>query len=316
MALIATVNGVRVYSDKHAVNFRGSRIEFTDGSWCDVDTKKIVNRGPGEISFDEPSSGSAGKITKGPDHFHAESLDLRDLTADVSVEPHDGNDMEVTITGPENEVKAIRTNVRGQTLVIEGSAGSGQGGISGINIVSRGGRSVIGGNVVIGGVFTGSSFGGRSSIIISGDAGESLTKVTVKVPKGTSIVTSGLVGDARIGNIEGQLTAHVTASGDLVAGRMTNTILHVQGSGDIRVAEINGGADIFVQGSGDVNIDGGSISMLNVSVQGSGDVSVDAVAQAASLSVQGSGDIRVKRVRTEPRKRVQGSGDIRVRHVG
>jgi hypothetical protein len=316
MALVATINGVQVHSDKQVTSIINTRVEFTDGSWCDVATGQVVNRGRGEINLGNAVSGSSGEtVTEGPKQYQASGLELDQLTADVTVETHRGTDMEVTITGPEDEVKAIRANMRGHTLVIGGGTESGQGGMT---IVSRGGRThirsgrgiVVGGSSIMGGVFT-----GNMTVISGGSSGESPTKVTVKVPVGTPISVSGGVGNTHIGDVNGPLTVHVSASGDVVAGRMTDVNLHVQGSGDIRVAEVNGSAVAQVQGSGDITIEGGNISTLSASVMGSGDVTVDGLAQRASLSVMGSGDIRVAHVLERPSKSVMGSGDIRVRRV-
>ncbi len=318
MAIAATINGVKVFSDKRVRQIVNTRVEFTDGSWCDVSTGQVVNRGRGEISIgSHPSNTPSETITKGPLRFQASILDLRQLTADASVEPHDGNDMEVTITGPENEVEAIRTGLQGQRLVVEGGSGSGSGGSS-ISVTTRGSKTVISGrgvnirsSSIIGGMF-----GDVASVFSSSSGDDGDTKVTVKVPRGTPVSVSGGAGNTHIGNTHGPLTAHVTASGDIEAGSMAKVELHVQGSGDIRVAEVNGPAVVQIMGSGDVTIDGGSISSLTASVMGSGDVTIEGVAQEASLSVMGSGDIRVAHVIKTPSKNVMGSGDIRVRKVG
>jgi hypothetical protein len=310
MELVATVNGVPVYSDKQLLNVIGSRLEFADGSWCDVKSNRIKNKGRGEISIGDPGDDSSNEvITKGPDRYSATSLDLQRLVADVTVEPHSGPDMEVTITGRENEIKAIRVNQQGRSLVIEGSGSSGR---SGVSV----GRTVIsGGSVIIGGVSTGSIFTGGNSIVIGG-RGSNAPKVSVKVPIGTPISVSGAIGDTHIGDVRGPLTAFVSASGDVTAGAMTDVDLRVQGSGDITVEEVRGNASVNVQGSGDVDIEDGQINGLSVNVQGSGDVTVGGVAQRADLSVMGSGDVKVAHVVQTPVKNVMGSGNIRVRRIG
>jgi carbon monoxide dehydrogenase subunit G len=307
MALIATINGIQVYSDKQRTNIIGSRVEFTDGSWCDVANGKISNRGPGEISIGTPlQGGSAKPITKGPERFPASSLDLRQVTASVSVEPHQDSDIEVTITGPEDEVKAIRTNVRGKTLVIEGSSRSG---ISGGNMV------ISGGSVVIGGVSTGSIISGGNSIVIGNAGNEDATKVAVKVPVGTPISVSGR-GKTRIGDVRGPLEAQISASGHLKAGSMTDVDLEASSSGTIHVALVRGRAELRASSSGEVTVDDSDISVLKASASSSGEVEVDGTVQRASLSASSSGDVRVARVIEEPRQSSSSSGRVRVRRVG
>lgn len=317
MALVATINGVQVHSDKRVTNIINTRVEFTDGSWCDVATGQVVNRGRGEINIGNAVSGKSGDIvTEGPKRYQASSLELDQLTANVAVETHLGVDMEVTITGPEDEVKAIRAYVHDRTLVIGGSTESGQGGMT---VVSHGGSTHIRGGrgiVIRSGNFMSNVFGGGMTVISGGSSNESATKVTVKVPLGTPVSVSGGIGNTRLGDINGPLTVNVCADGDVEAGRMTDVNLHVQGSGDIRIAEVTGSAVAQIQGSGDITIEGGNITTLSASIMGSGDVTVDGVAQRASLSVMGSGDIRVARVLERPSKSVMGSGDIRVRNVG
>lgn len=307
MALIATINGIKVYSDKQRTNIIGSRVEFTDGSWCDVNTRKVVNRGPGEISLGTPLIGSSSQVTtRGPEWFKASSLDLRQLTASVTVEPHGGSDIEVTLTGPEDEVKAIRTDVRGSTLIVEGSSSSGHGG--GQTIISSG-------SVVIGGVFTGSLVGRGNSIVIGNAGSDDAVKVAIRVPVGTPIAVSGR-NKTRIGDVRGPLDAHISASGELRAGVMTDVDLEASSSGSIRVSRADGRADLRASSSGDITLDDGEITVLKASASSSGNVDVGGIAQRASLSASSSGDVRVSRVIEEPRKNSSSAGRVRVRRVG
>jgi Putative auto-transporter adhesin, head GIN domain len=84
----------------------------------------------------------------------------------------------------------------------------------------------------------------------------------------------------------------------------------VEGSSDIELAGLTGGAlDIDVQGSGDVEARG-RVDSLEAHVQGSGDADLgDLAAARVAVGVEGSGDARVHPV-DELRAVVEGSGSI------
>jgi hypothetical protein len=313
MALVANINGVEVHSDKQVRSIVNSRVEFSDGSWCDTSTGQVSNNGRGYINLGGSGDSPSGEqTTKGPEKFSAKALDIQGVSADADVQVHSGSDIEVTISGSAGEVDAITSVIRGDTLFIESKSSRRGGG--GTTIVSGFGGTVIGG----GGVSVISSFGhrGSSSVIIGGSGGGSSTKLTVKIPVGTAVKVSGVNGNTTIGDIEAPLIAHVQGHNDVNAGRVTSAQLHAQGSGGIRVTSANGDVAANVQGSGDIDVEGGSMSNLTANVMGSGDVTVRGTADMASLSVMGSGVIDVEHVRSEPTKSQMGSGRIRVRRVG
>ncbi len=56
---VLTLLGREVYSDKELSGIRGSRVEFTDGSWLDIIAEIFVNRGPGYLKIDQsPRTGT------------------------------------------------------------------------------------------------------------------------------------------------------------------------------------------------------------------------------------------------------------------
>lgn len=326
MALIANVNGKPVYSDKQMASITNTRVTFTDGSWCDVATGDVHNNGSGYINIGGSDTGSdAKKITEGPKRVSASALEVRGVDADVKVDVYAASKMdkasgiEYTITGPADQVKAIRANVQGSTLVIEGDgSGSSSGGVTimggrGRTVISGGRGSIaVGGNIVMGNVF---GRGNVTTVISGSGGGENPVKITVKVPQGTPVAANRVLGNVVIGDINGPLTASVQGS-DVYAGRVTSAQLSVQGSGDVRIKEVNGAVMAQVQGSGDIEIERGTMPSLTATVQGSGDINVGGTATTASLTVMGSGDIRVAHVQQRPMESVMGSGDIRVRRVG
>lgn len=332
MALIATINGKPVYSDKQVSTIINSRITFTDGSSCDVSTGEVRNVGSGYVNIGGTDTGSDSKtFTEGPKRVAASALEVRNVVATVQIEPHRDVDIEYTISGPADQVKAIRASVQGDRLVIESDGSDSSSGD--ITVVGRGGRTVIqtgnrrtviasGGfansGIVIGNGSIMSNVFGRgnvTTVVTSGGGGENAVKVTVKVPQGAPVNANRVLGNVVIGDTNGPLTASVQGD-NVFAGCVTSAQLTVQGSGDVRIKEVNGTVMAQVQGSGDIEIERGSMPSLTATVQGSGDINVGGSATTASLTVMGSGDIRVAHVQQRPMESVMGSGDIRVRRIG
>lgn len=319
MALIATVNGKQVYSDKEMTAVINTRVTFTDGSWCDVSTGKVHNVGPGYINIDNADAdGNVEQTTEGPKRVSASALEVRSITADVLVDVHDESDIEYTISGPADQVKAIRGRVKGGLLIIEGDGSDATNGD--VTIIQTGhGRTVVtGGSIVIGNGSVMSNVFGRGTVktvITGGSSGENAVKVTVKVPQGAAVEAKRVLGKVSIGDTNGPLMATVQGN-NLHAGRVASAQLTVQGSGDIHIQEVNGAVLAQVQGSGDIEIVDGDMSSLTATVQGSGDIKVGGSVSMAVLTVQGSGDIRVAHARQRPLQNIMGSGDIRVQHIG
>lgn len=321
--LVASINGKKVYSDKAVDSIVNTRITFADGSWCDVATGQIVNKGPGYVNIGSPEEGASEKVTEGPKTYSARNLEVRDVVADLDVQVHQASNVEVTIVGPASEVKGIRVNQQGDTVVIEGEGGEATGG--GVTIISgrgssvtrvgriRGASVVIGGGTIIrrggGSIIAGDIVGGQN-VVITGN-GENQTKITVKVPKGSAVNLSGVSGNSVVGDTDGTLQVN-TSDGNVNAGRVSNATLSVQGSSDINIREVNGVLTISIMGSGDVRVDSGKVSALAINVMGSGDATFNGQAETATLTVMGSGDIRVANVKNRPSKNVMGSGSIRV----
>ncbi len=198
MKLIVEVGGIKVYSDKNLSSITGNVVSFSDGSWCDVSSKQIVNKGAGSISLDVPPKGESSENKKKIKTFSGSKLDISKVSAKVDIQPYEGAEIEVTIEGPDNEIKAIDVRLSGDTVFIAGIGASGsnksniniQGsnirisGVSNASINTRGGDFHLGS----GGIFS------SSTNIIMGDSDESSVKVSIRVPKGLSIALRGIEG--------------------------------------------------------------------------------------------------------------------------
>lgn len=311
MNLVATVNGVRVYSTKQISQINNNRIVFTDGSWCNVATNEVVNNGPGSISLGSPGTGSStiNKPMKvGPEVFTGSAVDISGISADVYITV--GNELSITIEGPKTEVDAIKFLQRGDRLVVEGSNASNKGGRAGITISSGRGGIIVGSVIRSSQVMVGN--GNVNIVSMSGGGGPSPTKVSITVPKGAGVNAQDIDGKTIIGDTEGPVQASVRGDGDFTIGKISDATLSIQGGGDITVANVSGNLNINLQGSGDVCVKNGNVPNLSVNLMGSGDVKFGGKAQNASLSIMGSGDIDVVHVTNRPSILAMGTGDVTI----
>lgn len=236
------------------------------------------------------------------DKVSASALEISSITADIKVDTHQDSYIEYAITGPADLIRDIDASVRGGTLVIEGGEASSYGS----NMATSSDSFFISGI---------SGYKSTSKGIDRTRKNIDMVQITVNVPQGTSVNVTYVQGDVVIGYTDGPLVASVLGS-KVSAGRVTSAQLTVQGSGDIYVNEVNGMAIVQVQGSGDVNIERGSMPSLMGTVQGSGDIKVGGSAAMASLTIQGSGNIEVLHVRQRPTSTIMGTGDIKVKRIG
>jgi len=214
------INGTKVYSDKKLLSIDGTRITFSDGSWCDVKSGQVVNNGLGYINIGSPSEKTRRNKTR-EESFTAYALDVYNISADVDIQVTDGDKITVKAEGPVSVVEDIYLFEQKGTVFVRGkysntSAISVVSGRGSINIGGSCSGSIVtsGGNISIGGCH----ISGNSIKIGSGS--ESDTKITISVPKETSVVISKICGQVNIGNTEGSLQASIAGDGKINAGRV------------------------------------------------------------------------------------------------
>jgi hypothetical protein len=319
MQRIAAVNGKEVFSDKKFEKIVNTRITFTDGSWCDIATGDVVNRGPGFIEIHtSPEAGesttraSESKTTFGPKTFEATALEIKGVEANIDIQLTDEPEITVAIEGMMSAVDDIDVELHGETLVIKGKDGGTR--IS----VSSGGSAVhaVGVGIGAGVVSAGISRGGRvyaspGSIIVS-DRGDAIADMDIRVPKGTAVKVSGIHGHVNIGDTEGPLSATMLGNEDIKVGTVLDADLSVHGKGSILADAVNGDLRMNINGAGDICVRGGSVGMLKAKIMGAGDARFDGEAIDASLSIMGSGNIDVAHVKNRPRRNVMGIGKINI----
>jgi hypothetical protein len=114
--------------------------------------------------------------------------------------------------------------------------------------------------------------------------------------------------------VEGAADLRLTGSGDVKLARVQGVLhTHSSGSGELEIGTITSpAADILIEGSGDVSIGSGTIGALRAQTNASGDLNVAAQVVAADLQATGGGDMKLANVTGVTKRRSSGGSDITV----
>lgn len=133
--------------------------------------------------------------------------------------------------------------------------------------------------------------------------------IRVTVPRGASVDVSDLVGDATIGDTQGDLHFEAAASKARI-GRVGPAHVELGGAGKLDIAQVNGPLHLEVGGSGKVTV--GSAQSVNADIAGSGDAQFGAIAGGLSLDIAGSGDVSAASVNGPTHIDIAGSGSVKI----
>ena len=301
MRPIATINKVPVYSDKRMTGINNTRVNFSDGSYADVSTMEVMNKGEGFITLKSPPGESAsGKSVTKTETLKASRLSIADVDASLDIQPG-GTEIVITLTGPKSGVDDITIKQQGDEVILKGSGDGGN------NIRMAGGSLVIG-NISVGGSFRSN----HVSINVSGNEPE--TKITITVPIGTMTDVSGVVGKTTIGDILSWLTLVQSGQGKAEVGRITHGDLVASGQSEIRVKEISTRIIAQVSGQSEVHVESGKIVTLNATASGQSKFHFNGEATDATLTASGQSDIEVAHVTNRPVRSRSGQAEITVRN--
>jgi len=321
MALVATINGVEVYSDKNVSGIVNSKINFSDGSWIDVNTNEVVNKGNGYIKIgNEPDSNAqeTGSIKKS---HSANKLEIRKMGAKLNIQPHNSDKIEIEISGPKNMVSKNLIKKIGDTVVIEtDESGNSQS-------INTGGSINVGGINIsqsIGGIKQNLNFSGGSNIhITQSNVGRNIqvtninskssntkVKINVKVPKGAYIEANSLTNETIIGDTEGPVNLTLISEAYVKTGKVTDATLTIKGNGEMRIQEVNGNLSMNITGNGEIKVIKGEASNVNVNVTGNADIIFGGNAKNANINATGNGDIELNYVENRPFINKAGNADI------
>ncbi|HEV2533452.1 GIN domain-containing protein [Phenylobacterium sp.] len=239
---------------------------------------------------------------------NAESVEIKDAVARVTVIPENRSDIKVEFLSS-NPRLPLQVRTFGGKTIIDGDLG-------------RRIRNCRG-------------HGEHVSVTVR-DVGEvawrDMPQVVIRTPRDARVEAGGAVfgsvgrsaslelgnagcGDWTVANVEGRLRLSQAGSGDTRAGAAGEAKVRTAGSGDVAMADVHGPLEVEIAGSGDVNV--GTISgALEVRVAGSGDVKVaGGHASAMSVSIAGSGDVDFGGSADTLKARIAGSGDVHAREV-
>lgn len=303
MKPVATINGVQVFSDKRMTGINNTRITFADGSYADVSTKEVVNKGQGFITLGSPPGGDVDtKPVTTTKTFVASKLSVADVDASVEVMPHSEKQIVVTITGPKSAAEAITMEQDGDEVSIKGAGGGDGGG----NVVISGGSVVIGGSVSFGSI--------RTNHISISTSDEPQTKVSVRVPEGASVNVSGVSGATNIGDTRGQLVLNQQGQSKARVGKVRAAQLFASGQSEIRVAEVQENLTANVSGQSEINVRGGKVGNLVATTSGQSEFTYEGAAVDATLTASGQSEIEVEHVINKPVRSRSGQAEITVRN--
>lgn len=305
-SLVATINGKKVYSDKEVQGVINSRINFTDGSWCDVETGQVVNNGPGTISIGSPDGQSETEtITK---ESEANNLVINNLfTTDVEIATHEEPKIVASFTGPASIVKSLIFTDDNGVFRIESEENE-----SGATIIqSRGNHfSQVTSNIVSGGSIVISTQSG--SISVGGSGQNSNSKLIIKVPKGINIEITNSNGHIRIGDTFGALRLKLSGAAQAVVGQIGRFRGKFSGSTDIEIANIAGRAEINISGASKINVKNGEIKELEINSSGASNTTITATVFDADIDTSGASQVYVKAVNGSLNKSRSGASTIKI----
>jgi Putative auto-transporter adhesin, head GIN domain len=133
--------------------------------------------------------------------------------------------------------------------------------------------------------------------------------VHVVVPKGTSMRVENMIGDATIGDTEGDLNFEATSSRATI-GRTRNAHIDMAGSGRIQLADVAGELHLEIAGSG--NVKAQSSKSVHAEIDGSGSAVLGPIQNGLHLEIDGTGDFNAASVNGPVHVAIAGAGSVSI----
>lgn len=306
MKCVGTFNGRKLYTDKNvsSINVMNDRVVFGDGSWVNLTTGAISNRGAGTISLDSPSgsSGASSAVPKDPfvqKRFVGKELSIKGTSARVNIQLSDTNEIVIDAVGlGEKDVDIQHADGRVRIQQTRGMQ-SGSGDIN-ISAVSMGGSS-----------FSHVSIG---CINVGGSDSDSSEQLNIRVPKGTSLFLAGIKGSFTAGDIEGNLDLVAQGASKFRFGKMKAAELFLSGAASVDVDEVSGSLKVEASGSSSVAVDAGSVGHVSMQTSGAARAEFLGRARTGQLKASGASSIKVRTIDERPQQQTSGAASIRVRN--
>lgn len=134
--------------------------------------------------------------------------------------------------------------------------------------------------------------------------------VTLTVPAGTKLEIDGFTGEGTVGDLRGALSVDGMNSGKLSVGRVSTASIGIDGSGDVKLGDVDRDIEIEINGSGSVAT-GRTSGKAALSINGSGEITLAHANGAINAEINGSGDIRIQSGVADPLAvEINGSGSL------
>lgn len=133
--------------------------------------------------------------------------------------------------------------------------------------------------------------------------------VRVVVPKGTDVNVDSIVGDATIGDTDGDMRFEAVSSKTTI-GRVKNARISMAGSGRIQMSDVVGDLRLEIAGSG--RIKANSTRHVNADIAGSGNAEIGAINGGLDLDIAGSGDFNAGKVNGKVHVSIVGAGSVNI----
>ncbi|MDF1496989.1 MAG: DUF2807 domain-containing protein [Patescibacteria group bacterium] len=310
------VNGVTVKTDLVVASISDSRVRFTDGSWCDVNTGMVICKGKGYIHIttspkDLPGACIVDRVVFDSNKIQApgiKAVEIQNVSAVLEVRPTHEDRVTVTVTGAGSAYQDIEVAQDGATLYIKDKGGTG------VHIE----QMVVSGRGAVG-IHLGDSFNvsisesSVSSVQIGGSTSASkkrFLRITIHVPIGTRLAIHEVDGNITIGDTYGEVRLSTAGTNHTTIGRIGDLELVKSGVGDVFVESVQGNCTIKNKGVGSVTVRDGEVAMLHAKVSGTGPIQYKGTATNAKLIIKGVGGIEVTHVTNEPEIKLKGVGRI------
>lgn len=285
---------VMILSNKeHPLN-RGTCITFADGSFVDISTRTITNKGPGEILIrDLPMWPPMMDVIKEHKVLRPfKHISVSGGMNNIIIRPSENDECLISIGGAETFAQNSFISQRGDELYIETPENK-------KNVYVKYGHIWVNGR--------------RLPPRLEEDFGyieiqcNYLYSLCADV-YGTGEILSYVPIKALKANIKGSTSLEIL--------QLRNAEINISGSGSLSVDELMGDLYGRVSGSGNIDILTGVVDHADVAISGSGDLTIGAIAKSATLSHSGSGNMMIAHVLDEYTAQGTGSGSIRVLKTG
>lgn len=133
--------------------------------------------------------------------------------------------------------------------------------------------------------------------------------VHLVVPKGTDLNVKDMIGDAQIGDTDGDISFEAVASNSTI-GRVKEAHISMAGSGKIVMSDVVGDLHLEIAGSG--KIKALSSHTVHADVAGSGSADLGRIANGLNLDIAGSGDFNASSVNGPVHVDIVGAGSVNI----